>query len=378
MVNPVYTLAPINEEPTKLKSTQKHHAKIDTNLRINKLSQEVNMPLLRLVHQLYSIIEDAIDYDKEQNKLLHNNLSVNEYLHLPGETPTDLFNTENTFPAVQKQTSFRNSLNRNSLNRGTRFVSNANRRDVWKFMDDIIENRELVPGQKYSEKDEVTHTKKNKTTSNNADVRIRSQALTKSGDNLVLTLFGRISIKKIKSKAALGTLALYGEMNNIQLSLTFAQKLTGYQQRQYQYASSSSSKHLYEASLNTCVDSTFCNLTKNDTKQDVVQMRIAKCHLFSSLCKLSNVHNSASSFVHIGQINIDVPLRPMLVHGVMYRESKVIEQNILPEIKNFVIFEEDDELMTKNASNEAHTDGPNGSDNGNPIINSANKQTWVI
>ena len=149
MVNPVYTLAPINEEPTKLKSTQKHHAKIDTNLRINKLSQEVNMPLLRLVHQLYSIIEDAIDYDKEQNKLLHNNLSVNEYLHLPGETPTDLFNTENTFPAVQKQTSFRNSLNRNSLNRGTRFVSNANRRDVWKFMDDIIENRELVPGQKF-------------------------------------------------------------------------------------------------------------------------------------------------------------------------------------------------------------------------------------
>ncbi len=72
--------------------------------------------------------------------------------------------------------------------------------------------------------------------------------------------------------------------------------------------------------------------------RNVVQMSIARCHLFCLLKKFQ-IKNSVSSFVHIGQIHIDVPLRPMLIHGVVYRESKVIEQNILPEIKNFVIFE---------------------------------------
>lgn len=42
-------------------------------------------------------------------------------------------------------------------------------------------------------------------------------------------------------------------------------------------------------------------------------------------------------------INIDVPIQPVIVHGVVIRESKVIEQKILPEIKNFGIFENDDE-----------------------------------
>jgi hypothetical protein len=73
------------------------------------------------------------------------------------------------------------------------------------------------------------NTKKAKTTSSSsAEKNLKSTALVaNSRDNLILTLFGRINIKKIKSKAALGTLALYGEMNNIQLSVTLTDKLTG-------------------------------------------------------------------------------------------------------------------------------------------------------
>lgn len=67
-------------------------------------------------------------------------------------------------------------------------------------------------------------------------------------------------------------------------------------------------------------------------------MSIGKSHLFGYLKNFS-VNSMFSSFVHIGQINIDVPLRPTIVHDVVYRESKVIEQKILPEIKNFAIFE---------------------------------------
>ena len=73
------------------------------------------------------------------------------------------------------------------------------------------------------------NTKKAKaTSSSSAEKNLKSTALVaNSRDNLILTLFGRINIKKIKSKAALGTLALYGEMNNIQLSVTLTDKLTG-------------------------------------------------------------------------------------------------------------------------------------------------------
>lgn len=88
------------------------------------------------------------------------------------------------------------------------------------------------------------------------------------------------------------------------------------------------------------MDSCFGHLTENESKQNVVQLNIQKSHMFGCLKSLT-LNNLVSSFVHVGHINIDVPLRPMIVHGVVYRESKVIEQKILPEIKNFAIFEEE-------------------------------------
>jgi hypothetical protein len=80
-------------------------------------------------------------------------------------------------------------------------------------------------------------------------------------------------------------------------------------------------------------------------------MSVAKSNIFGFVKNLS-INNIISAFVNIGQIYIDIPLRPMLVHGVVYRESKVIEQNILPEIKNFVIFE-NSELASGNETKRA-------------------------
>ncbi len=329
MVNPIYTLNTINEVPdstttsTKLKASklnsQKYHAKIDTILRINNLIQEVNMPLLRLVHQLYSIIADAIDYDKEQNKFMTTLAPTNPLLD-----PLDihLHLSEHQDSLSQLPTLLRSNSYRNHL-------ANSSRRDCWKFMDDLIEN-----GQKVTVETEVKQSKKSVP---KASPSLATKDAAANNKSLVLTIFGSINIKKIKSRAALGTLAFNGEMNNFQVSLTFVQKHQSPLLR---------SSYLYEGSLNSCVDSTHCNLTESDTKKSVVLMRVAKCHMFSYLKKFQEL-NSVSSFVHIGQINIDVPLRPMLVHGVVYRESKVIEKNILPEIKNFVIFETENEATTE-------------------------------
>ncbi len=322
MVNPVYALNTISEVPdsgplnsglkTPKLTAQKHHAKIDANLRINNLTQEVNMPLLRLAHQLYSIIADAIDYDKEHNKLM----TIATATSLPPDQADEQRDSLSQLPSILR----RGNSHRNNL-------SPASRRDCWRFMDDLIEN-----GQKVTVETELKPKKSTPKTS----LSLASAKDSAATSGLVLTIFASTYIKKIKSRAALGTLAFNGEMNNFQVSLTFVQKYLTPLAR---------SSCIYEGSLNTCVDSTHCNLTENDTKKSVVLMRVARCHLFSYLKKFQ-VQNSVSSFVHIGQINIDVPLRPMLVHGVVYRESKVIEQNILPEIKNFVIFETDTEAAT--------------------------------
>lgn len=153
-----------------------------------------------------------------------------------------------------------------------------------------------------------------------------------------MSFFGWINVKKINSRAGLGTLALAGEMNNIQLSMHLSGRKPTVPQYRH-FGGGSSGKFEYEGSLNICMDSTFGRLTENDTRQNVVQLNVQKSHLFVSL-RSQTLKNRLGSFAHIGHINIDVPLRPMIVHGVVYRESKMIEQKILPEIKNFGIFEE--------------------------------------
>jgi hypothetical protein len=151
-----------------------------------------------------------------------------------------------------------------------------------------------------------------------------------------------VNVKRIHSKAGLGTLALSGEMNNIQTTVLIGRKISGF--------NSSNTRLQYEGSVNICMDSTRGVLLENDTKQNVVEVTVSKSHMFGCL-KNFLVSNTLSSFIHVGQIGIDVPLRPMIVHGVVYRESKEIEQNILPELKNFSIFEN----IEPDASNSSNT-----------------------
>lgn len=164
-------------------------------------------------------------------------------------------------------------------------------------------------------------------------------------------------MRRINSRAGLGTLALSGEMNNIQLSVAISGGRKTTQRSSLEY----------EGSLNVCMDSTFGRLTENDSRQNVVQLNVQKSHLFVSLRSLT-LNNLVAAFAHIGHINIDVPLRPMIVHGVVYRESKVIEQKILPEIKNFGIFEE--EKAAAAAATAAGAAGTPGATN-----NAGNQQT---
>ncbi len=114
MVNPVYSTLnnKTNESNDNNKDNKlvKYTAKIDANMKLNNLTQEVNMPLLRLVHQIYSIIADAIDYDKEQQqtKLIKNNIQADDTLESNMNQAGLNNNNNNNNEATKTPTSFKN------------------------------------------------------------------------------------------------------------------------------------------------------------------------------------------------------------------------------------------------------------------------------
>lgn len=113
MVNPVYSTlnnktieSNDNNNNNKDNKLVKYTAKIDANMKLNNLTQEVNMPLLRLIHQIYSIIADAIDYDKEQQtKFVKNNIQADDTLE-SNMNQAALNNNNNE--ATKTPTSFKN------------------------------------------------------------------------------------------------------------------------------------------------------------------------------------------------------------------------------------------------------------------------------
>lgn len=125
----------------------KYHTKIDAGIRVNDLTQEVNMPLLRLVHQIYSIIADAIEYDKEQMGWTKSAATA---------TATSSGTAANM---DSKLSSFRTTMANNpaALTAHNQLVMNAqnfanNSRDCWRYMAGLIELKEFLPEPKPVEK----------------------------------------------------------------------------------------------------------------------------------------------------------------------------------------------------------------------------------
>ena len=119
------------------------------------------MPLLRLVHQIYSIIADAIEYDKEQNKL-----SNESYADLNDSVKELKINTalnqQYNHISQQHRLSGAGGLGNQVVESGIDLVggvvgmqhaiSGQNQKDCWRFMAGILELREFIPEPKYVEK----------------------------------------------------------------------------------------------------------------------------------------------------------------------------------------------------------------------------------
>jgi hypothetical protein len=79
-------------------------------------------------------------------------------------------------------------------------------------MDGILELREFVPEPKYVETNELD--RKNSAKHQQKYVHITKEILYK--DQSIISFYGWMYIKRVNSRAGVGTLAFNGEMNNIQ------------------------------------------------------------------------------------------------------------------------------------------------------------------
>ena len=324
------TIKSLNNNLAAVFKSPKYFTKVDTSIKLNNLTQEVNMPLLRLAHQLYSIVADAIEYDKDEidwnnavgiesidnssNELTARKLDSRiKYQDLDYEY--NLSDNENELESGEDEVRKNQDQQQKFIRKHQSKPSNQSiNKDCWTFMNSVVQLKDKpqvkISGAPYSGKDKIYDIKN-----------------LPEGDTNLVSLFGWININKIKSRAGIGTLTYSGEMKNVQASIMFGKKFQGIV---------SNKKH-YEGSLNLRMGSTSGTLSDNSTQNVVVQMGVGKSHTFVYLKKL-NLKHLISSFVHIGKISVDVPLRPMDVHNFVYRESKVIELKLLQEFKN-VIFD---------------------------------------
>ncbi|RMZ94796.1 hypothetical protein BpHYR1_010760 [Brachionus plicatilis] len=135
----------------------KYYTKIDAGIQVNNLVQEVNMPLLRLAHQIYSIIADAVDLEREKNKL----------------------NGSISFSKDEHKSSYEKLLERkNSLR---------------------IQERNVHVKKDYFAIKDKSH----------------------------VSFFGWFNIRKVNFKAAVGNLALNGQMKNFQSTVLMGRKIIG-------------------------------------------------------------------------------------------------------------------------------------------------------
>jgi hypothetical protein len=88
-------------------------------------------------------------------------------------------------------------------------------------MEGMLELREFVPEPKYVETNELD--RKNSAKHQQKYVHITKEIMYK--DQSIISFYGWMYIKRVNSRAGVGTLAFNGEMNNIQLSALLEQKI---------------------------------------------------------------------------------------------------------------------------------------------------------
>jgi len=339
-INPSLELSVLNVTNLNLQSVfrqslehdQLHSANVQGGVRIQRIRQEVNLSLLRLVYQFYTVFGNAVEYT-----------GINEVIQTDGNFSAQTldspeFRSRTSTLRDRPESGIENlvlkTLQSNILQAHRADEFDDIERPCWKKLRELIVNIQLTP--------EV------KTPQPNDTISPVQQATT---DTLLLSAFGWLIIDEIYYAASLGGLKVEGYMRKVQGSMSLAQKL-----RAMKANTSQQTSKKYDGSLILQIESTTLSLkethsTNSDTlinstqtkshdyssatSQDVsvLDIIIGKSRALTSL-QTRGVNLTLSAVTNIGTIAMDVPLRPQEVHALVNRAGRLITsyvQEFLPD-----------------------------------------------
>lgn len=137
------------------------------------------------------------------------------------------------------------------------------------------------------------------------------------GDSIPLIVFGVAKVHKVKILAVLSGLKLEAQMHNVHATTAVKQKVKGFLQRK-------SSENSYTAHVGHAM----LELLEGSNSQTVVTVNVSQSQaLHTNVKRRGKGHNSA--IVSIGDIMVNIPHHPVVLHGMLTRGSTQLSSTLM-------------------------------------------------
>ncbi|CAF3490546.1 unnamed protein product [Rotaria socialis] len=340
---------------------QLHSANVQAGIRVQSVKQEVNLSLLRLVYQFYTVVSNAFEYidmDELVKTDANNFQVVNDSLESRSRTTTITDNQENYIDKSNKKSS---PINNNNNNNNNDLIGAE--RQCWKRLRKLVATYETsidIKNLSSTTKNQRNDSQMSSDDSLEEHGKESFRLLPKQNDikheTLLLSAFGWLIIDDIYYAASLGGLKVDGCMRKVQGSISLSQRLRNLQAntnihnakkydgslivqiastslslKETLSTSSDSSSHI---NTSTSYQATTTNPTLPTQEISVLDIIIGKSQALTSLQTRGINNLRLSGVTNIGTIAMDVPLRPQEVHDLVNRAGRLITsyvQEFLPD-----------------------------------------------
>ncbi|XP_065578984.1 bridge-like lipid transfer protein family member 1 isoform X2 [Artemia franciscana] len=305
---------------------------VSFNIGVGFIAQQVNMPLLRLAHQIYTMYNNA----QNASNQLHEDIPLRSMpLTIPNsesDASEVVMSSASESSQVLPDLERRNFSRASSTNNDSPYVRSGGTsinasltalrimpRTVpksWKKIFQLLDLYKAVPNL-----DIVFHRVDEKLIRQRKSTRTSQKQTEKS--RYSAAVFGVIRFARVRLLATLSGLKLEADLSNIQSSLNYKQGLSTTLQKPD--IENSLSCHLGQAMI-VLLEGIAPN------QQTVVKFTVGKSQgLYSVQSKSSDDLNSA--LLSVGLISVDIPQHPAVLHGMMTRGTKELSTT-LQEFRN--------------------------------------------
>jgi hypothetical protein len=220
-----------------LEYDQLHSANVQTGIRVQRVKQEVNLSLLRIVYQFYTVVGNAVEYTgineiiKTDSNLLQ---QQDDIIPFHSRTSTMADHSEGVVEKLVLK-----SLQANLLHSDNEDLMDSERQ-CWKKLRELVAIYGTPPEIK-----QISTTRKQQrnslqspndlisppinTSSKLVQIQSRNGVVNTTSETLLLTAFGWLIIDEIYYAASLGGLKVDGCMGKVQGSISLSQRLRALQ-----------------------------------------------------------------------------------------------------------------------------------------------------